>query len=227
MSEETKIYCPFAIKDNFDTMASEIKPSDNSIEVKSALFSNEGFKIKTSFSGKISSYNLGYLYTNGLANSTGKKYNKQYRREVLWDFGDGTKKMGYSVEHYYKKPGRYCITCTFFDINRKGYKNSFCAYVIVKELIPTQLSFVKQFTSSDDTETVYTKSNISCSKIERIARMECLVSNTVDKEFNVFVKRTDATTHPSYFDLKDNGNLHETRYWTTLRNEQLLYYRTN
>lgn len=226
MSEETKIYCPFAIKDNFDTMASEIKPSNNSIEVKSALFSNEGFKIKTSFSGKISSYNLGYLYTNGLAKK-GVKYNKQYRREVLWDFGDGTKKMGYSVEHYYKKPGRYCITCTFFDINRKGYKNSFCAYVIVKELIPTQLSFVKDFTSSDGTNTVYTKSNISCSKIERIARMECLVSNTVDKEFDVFVKRTDATTHPSYFDLKDNGNLHETRYWTTLRNEQLLYYRTN
>ena len=227
MSEETKIYCPFAINDNFGIMSYEVKPNANCIEIKRPIFSNEGFKIKTSFSGKISSYNLGYLYTNGLANSTGKKYNKQYRREVLWDFGDGTKKMGYSVEHYYKKPGRYCITCTFFDINRKGYKNSFCAYVIVKELIPTQLSFVKQFTSSDDTETVYTKSNISCSKIERIARMECLVSNTVDKEFNVFVKRTDDTTHPSYFDLKDNGNLHETRYWTTLRNEQLLYYRTN
>lgn len=226
MSEETKIYCPFVIKDNFDTMASEIKPSDNSIEVKRALFSNEGFKIKTSFSGRISGYDLGYLYTKGLGNKS-DKYNKQYRREVLWDFGDGTKKVGYSVEHYYKKPGRYCITCTFFDINRKGYKNSFCAYVIVKELIPTQLSFVKQFTSSDGTETVYTKSNISCSKIERIARMECLVSNTVDKEFNVFVKRTDDTTHPSYFDLKDNDNLHETRYWTTLRNEQLLYYRTN
>ena len=227
MSEETKIYCPFAINDNFGIMSYEVKPSANCIEIKRPIFSNEGFKIKTSFSGKISSYNLGYLYTNGLANSTGKKYNKQYRREVLWDFGDGTKKMGYSVEHYYKKPGRYCITCTFFDINRKGYKNSFCAYVIVKELIPTQLSFVKQFTSSDGTKTVYTKSNISCSKIERIARMECLVSNTVDKEFDVFVKRTDDTTHPSYFDLKDNGNLHETRYWTTLRNEQLLYYRTN
>ena len=227
MSEETKIYCPFAINDKFGDIDSEVKPSANCIEIRRPIFSNEGFKIKTSFSGKISSYNLGYLYTNGLANSTGKKYNKQYRREVLWDFGDGTKKMGYSVEHYYKKPGRYCITCTFFDINRKGYKNSFCAYVIVKELIPTQLSFVKEFTSSDGTKTVYTKSNISCSKIERIARMECLVSNTVDKEFDVFVKRTDDTTHPSYFDLKDNGNLHETRYWTTLRNEQLLYYRTN
>ena len=74
MSEETKIYCPFAIKDNFDTMASEIKPSDNSIEVKRALFSNEGFKIKTSFSGSVSGYNLGYLYTKGLATNTKKKY---------------------------------------------------------------------------------------------------------------------------------------------------------
>lgn len=234
MSEETKIYCPFAINDKFGRMSYEIKPSANCIEIRRPIFSNEGDKIKTSFSGNlyytsdnsISTYPLGYLYTKGLAKK-GVKYNKQYRREVLWDFGDGTKKMGYNVEHYYKKPGRYCITCTFFDINRKGYKNSFCAYVIVKELIPTQLSFVKSFTSSDGTKTVYTKSNISCSKIERIARMECLVSNTVDKEFDVFVKRTDDTKHPSYFDLKDNGNLHETRYWTTLRNEQLLYYRTN
>jgi hypothetical protein len=153
-------------------------------------------------------YSLGYLYTKGLGNK-GNKYNKQYRKEVLWDFGDGTKKMGYNVEHYYKRPGRYCITCTFFDVNRKGYKNSFCAYVIVKELIPSMLRFDKS----------YTTSSIKCSKIERIARMECLISNTIDKQLNVFVKRTDATDHPSYFDLKDGGNLHETRYWTTLRNE--------
>ena len=144
MSEETKIYCPFTIDDKFGRMSYEINPSANCIEIRRPIFSNEGDKIKTSFSGNLyytlddttSTYPLGYLYSKGLGNK-GNKYNKQYRKEVLWDFGDGTKKVGYNVEHYYKKPGRYCITCTFFDINRKGYKNSFCAYVIVKELLPT------------------------------------------------------------------------------------------
>jgi len=61
----------------------------------------------------------------------------------LWDFGDGTKKEGYSAEHNYKKPGRYKITCTFFDINRKAWVNDYCIYVVVKEVLPTILRFDK------------------------------------------------------------------------------------
>ena len=219
MSEENKIYCPFLIKDNFGTIASEFKSDDFYVEVKRPLFSNEGFKIKTHFNGSINGYSLGYLYDYDKDEgwTKGNQYNKDYRKEVLWDFGDGTKKVGYNVEHYYKKPGRYKISCTFFDINRRGYQNSFCLYVIVKEVLPTMLRFDKN----------YTKSSIFCSKIERIARMECLISDSVNKELNVFVKRTNGDVDKSYSAIKDDENYQLKKYWTTLRNEQLLYYRTN
>jgi hypothetical protein len=40
MSEETKIYCPFAINDKFGIMSYEVKPSANCIEIKRPIFSN-------------------------------------------------------------------------------------------------------------------------------------------------------------------------------------------
>ena len=65
---------------------------------------------------------------------------------VLWDFGDGHKEEGYSVEHTYSKPGRYKIRCTFYDINRCAWKNTYFLTVVVKEVIPTKLAFVKSLT---------------------------------------------------------------------------------
>jgi PKD repeat protein len=92
----------------------------------------------------------------------GKYYQKKFRRQVLWDFGDGTKIEGYTAEHSYKKPGRYKVTCTFFDINRQAWVNDYCIYVVVKEVLPTAISFYQPRQEKQD---------IFCSKIERIATL--------------------------------------------------------
>jgi PKD repeat protein len=48
-------------------------------------------------------------------------YTSEYRKEVLWDFGDGEKVKGGQVEHYYKRPGRYTISATLFNYERVGF----------------------------------------------------------------------------------------------------------
>jgi PKD repeat protein len=98
----------------------------------------------------------------------------------MWDFGDGTVKTGYSAEHSYKKPGRYKITCTFFDINRRAWTNSYCIYVVVKEVLPTILRFNKELFGDD-----IIKKSLKCSKIERVARIEALNSNTVTEPLDI------------------------------------------
>jgi hypothetical protein len=95
--------------------------------------------------------------------------------------------------------------------------------VVVKDLIPTMLRF-------DETAT---KKEIKCSKIERIAKVECLISNITDAPLDVVVKRIfdknkdENSKGKSYFDVKDTLNFHMDRYWTTLKNNKVLYYNTN
>lgn len=158
------------------------------------VYSNEGYMIKTKI-GKMPS---------------------GYRKNILWDFGDGNTKMGYEVSHYYTKPGKYEITCTLFNSRtREGKVFESNKTIHVKELIPSIIN-VKE-----------SKSDIKCSKIERIARLECLLSNTVKNNLNVNVKRVDKTTG-SYFDVKDNEHYHiKEKYWTLLHNEKQFYYGTN
>lgn len=135
----------------------------------------------------------------------------------MWDFGDGTKVEGYSVEHSYKKPGRYKITCTFFDIDRKAWVNDYSITVIVKEVLPTVLRF----------DTSCTSPTISCSKVERIARLEALNSNTVNQDLNVVVERLfTKEQHASNFveiskkydEINDNRFGFIDKYWTLLEN---------
>ena len=166
-----------------------------SSEIILPLYSHETYKIKTTFNRKhlfdeinespyYNGSHFATIHAHESSNDAIKKYDKKFyqkffRRDVMWDFGDGTKVEGYNVEHYYKKPGRYKITCTFFDIDRKGWVNDYCIYVIVKEVLPTVLRFDKN----------YTKSEIKCSKVERIARLEALNSNTITKKLDVIAQR--------------------------------------
>ena len=151
-------------------------------------------------------------------------YTSEYRKEVLWDFGDGEKVKGGQVEHYYKRPGRYTISATLFDSDRLGHLQDYTVDVVVKDLIPTMLRF-------DETST---KKEVKCSKIERIAKIECLISNITDAPLDVVVKRIfskekeeNTSKGKSYFDVKDTLNFHMDKYWTTLKNDQVLYYNTN
>ena len=156
----------------------------------------------------------------------GKYYQKKFRREVLWDFGDGTTKTGYSAEHSYKKPGRYKVTCTFFDINRKAWVNDYSIYVIVKEVFPTILRF----------DTTKTKTDVICSKIERIAKIEALNSNTIKDDLIVNVKRifNEEEHNSDYEEIGSDFNSLEPvtfkfmkKYWTFLENSQILFYNSD
>lgn len=41
--------------------------------------------------------------------------------QILWDFGDGTHATGLSAQHFYKYPGSYNVTATFYDINGNAW----------------------------------------------------------------------------------------------------------
>lgn len=205
-----------------------------SSEILVPLFSHESYKIKTTFNTNLTYFGTSQTLSTDFAKmwfdypdaNNRNHYQKKFRREVLWDFGDGTQVQGYNVEHSYKKPGRYKITCTFFDINRRGWVNDFCIYVIVKEVIPTMLRFDKN----------NTKKSIKCSKIERLTRLESLISNTVDRELNVSVKRIFSKEEHeygyeeigrSYDEIPKNEFFHMEKYWCTLKNTQTLFYNSN
>lgn len=248
-AETRHVYCKFGLVNLAGLIPMENKEKNNipiSAEIKIPLFSHESYKIKTTLSTNLKFFGTSQTWSSDFAKiwfsdvkdqndsnfgtsddpNHGKYYQKKFRRNVLWDFGDGTQIEGYQAEHAYTKPGRYKISCTFFDINRKGWVNDFSLYVIVKEVIPTYLRFDKTFT----------KTEIKCSKIERIARIESLVSNTVDKELNVGIRRVfsdDENTSNyeeighSYNDISKKDFFHMEQYWCALQNKQTLFYNSD
>ena len=217
-------------------------------EVRNPLFAHQTYKIKTTFNRNLfytdtfeqekdqfdvlqtvprQTSHFGALHFTDESNPMQKKYyQKKFRRNVLWDFGDGTKIEGYSAEHAYKKPGRYKITCTFFDINRQAWVNNYCIYVVVKEVLPTVLRFDK----------TYTNPKIKCSKVERIARMEALLSNTIAEPLTVSAKRifSQQEHEEEYIEISkkfdqipDNIFRFMDRSWCFLENTQVLYYNSD
>lgn len=250
--KEREVRCYFGIlniKGLMDTDNKMVGEIEDYGQVRLPLFSHESYKIKTTFNKNLQ-YQDTFISTvdmNGhditikkptshfgdlhFADTTdvyqGKYYQKKFRRQVLWDFGDGTKIEGYSAEHAYRKPGRYRITCTFFDINRQAWVNNYCIYVVVKEVLPTLLRFVNQ----NDENT-----RIKCSKIQKIAQLEALVSNTVQKELNVNVKRifSQKEHEDEYVEIQKKFDLipktpfrFMEKSWLFMENTQVLYYNSD
>lgn len=215
-------------------------------QVRLPLFSHETYKIKTTFNKNLTysdtyeyRYNMNGQQQRVLRNTAhfgtayfgdmtsayhGKYYQKKFRRMVLWDFGDGTKVQGYSAEHSYKKPGRYKVTCTFFDINRQAWVNDYCIYVVVKEVLPTAISFYQPREE---------KQNVFCSKIERIATIQATLSNTTNQQLEIVGKRIFSEEEheiikeqiDSKFDKLPKVPFRFMRKcWTLLQNIQELYY---
>ena len=227
MNNTRKVSCPFGLL-NIGGLV-ETTPIKNSNTVVGAeavipLFCHESYKIKPTFNRNLDqSFAIMDL---GDDINTGKYYQKKFRRMVLWDFGDGHTEEGYSVEHYYSKPGRYKITCTFYDINRRAWKNSYHIYVAVKELIPNKLSF-------DDN---YTKSEVLCSKIERIARLETTLSLNCQEDLQVkalriFSENEEDSNYQeinrNFKNLPDEIMKFSKKYWTFLENQQQLLYHSD
>ena len=136
---------------------------------------------------------------------------------MLWNFGDGTQKEGVSVEHFYKKPGNYTISCLLFDFNRKVYENTFKIEVVVKELIPTTLNILEK------------NEELKCSKIEKLAHIEVKNSNTLIHEINLKCERLFSENDNQVYYNELDGSLfsHMKKYWTYLKNNQILYYNKN
>lgn len=142
-----------------------------------------------------------------------------YRKQVLWNFGDGTEIEGYNAKHAYERPGKYRISCILFDIDRKGIENEYHIDVIVKEVIPTMLSFDEGLSS---------KATIKCSKPERIARVQATLSNTVAEEFQICAKRVfyyEPEEHENtYEEIKEKEFPNLQKYYTFLERQSDFYY---
>lgn len=250
--KDREVRCYFGIlniKGLMDTDNKMVEDIEDYGEVRLPLFSHQTYKIKTTFNKNLQYQNTfinsidmtgndiiirkptshyGVLHFADTTNPyEGKYYQKKFRRQVLWDFGDGTKIQGYSAQHAYKKPGRYKITCTFFDINRQAWVNNYCIYVVVKEVIPTMLRFANPTNS---------KNSIKCSKIQKISQLEALVSNTVDDELNVNVKRifSQGEYNENYEEINRKfDTLQKTPFrfmeksWLFMENTQVLYYNSD
>ncbi|NBO99674.1 MAG: hypothetical protein EBU90_06045 [Proteobacteria bacterium] len=50
------------------------------------------------------------------AADSGNEFLLYSQYQILWDFGDGTHTTGLSAQHYYKYPGVYNVTATFYNI---------------------------------------------------------------------------------------------------------------
>ena len=140
MSNNRRVTCYFGILNLSGLMSMKDQIIDGQLsysQVEKPVFSTESYTIKTTFNRNLkfqdenrTSQHFGILHFADPKNENeGDFYQKKFRREVLWDFGDGTQKIGYSAEHTYKKPGRYHITCTFFDINRRAWVNDYSIYL--------------------------------------------------------------------------------------------------
>lgn len=206
------------------------KPSEdgNSSEATLPLFVSESSRIKTTFNRnikyvldgeeKLTSDFGNVYYEDQHLGENGVYYQKKYLRNVLWNFGDGTLKEGYNVEHHYSKPGKYKITCVLFDINRRGWTNTYSISVQVKEIIPTTLKFSENV---DDH-----KKSIRCSKIEKITKIESLIGKDVD-ELKIVAKRIFSETEhrsglpKSYWDVNNQEYYYMYPYYCFLKDEKI------
>ena len=50
------------------------------------------------------------------AADSGNEFLLYSQYQILWDFGDGTHTTGLSAQRYYKYPGVYNVTATFYNI---------------------------------------------------------------------------------------------------------------
>lgn len=221
MNNKREIRVPFGILNIAGLM--ETKPVldvDDIVgsEVVVPLFCHDTYKIKPTFNRK--------LDKEFAMMPDGYYYQKKFRRMVLWDFGDGHTEEGYSVEHSYSKPGRYRVSCTFYDINRRAWKNTYSVILVVKEILPTQLRF-------DDN---FTKSSISCSKIEQIAKLEATLSTTCKEDLQVQVKRIFSEEEVnsnyeeigrSFAEVPSEIFKYTRKYWTFLENTQQLLFQSD
>lgn len=66
-------------------------------------------------------------------------------KTVLWDFGDGTTSNAVSASHAYTEPGKYKVTCYFYDGDGISYYNVFSVDIDIFDFIEDRLSISSDF----------------------------------------------------------------------------------
>lgn len=132
----------------------------------------------------------------------------KYRKSVRWNFGDGTITEGSSAEHYYTIPGKYKITCTFYDIDRKPHESQKSIEVIVKEIIPINLEIIENKVND----------SVTRSKISKLLTLQSTLSSNISVIPPIIIKRVnDDKEQKSYFDIRNDKYYHLERYHTFLK----------
>lgn len=184
------------------------------------VFCHPSYKITASL--RRDNEETGYVkWIDGSNNEKDHYYTRYFRRSVLWDFGDGHTYEGPSATHSYTKPGKYTITCTFFDIQRHGFLNQYKVNVVVKEVIPTELQF----------NTDKFKTAIKCSKIEQIQEISATLSNNCAQRLDVVPSRTyidekEEEIEKEYDKIKKSAYSYLNRYWCFMQNDYQNVYRS-
>lgn len=157
------------------------------------------------------------------------------RKSVEWDFGDGSMYKAQYAEHSYTMPGKYRITCTFYDIDRRAVMNIYSVDVIVKDIAPMTLTFVNDdehiaegfepFTEDLDlTDNGIYKRNMVCSKIDKIAKIRATLPYWVAVTPSVIPTRilSDSEKNENtYYDVKDYPFNHLHRYYSFMQKDEL------
>ena len=152
-------------------------------------------------------------------------YTKKYRKSVRWDFGDGTIKEGSSAEHYYTVPGKYKISCTFYNIDRKPQESKYFIEVVVKEIIPINLEFVD--TINQGVFPISGPKEIYRSKLNNLLTLQSTLNNNVKTLAPIKPIRIDTNGGDSYFNIKDEKYYHLKRYYSFLKEEKDFSYKKN
>ena len=147
--------------------------------------------------------------------SINESYAETHRVDVRWDFGDGTIVETANATHYYTLPGIYTISATLYSTNRElTTKKDFVASkkIIVKELVPTELTFTPEPESWDK------KKNLYISKNNKLGEIQISIGNNVIGEPKIAAIRRweNDDREANYFDIKKESYYHLQRYYTFL-----------
>lgn len=138
----------------------------------------------------------------------GKAYTNRFKRDALWDFGDGTEPVsGQTASHTYEKPGRFTVSCVLFTSDRKAVKNAYTVELLVKEPLPTSLSAP----GMDLSNVVEVRSG----RVETIATVQAAVSTVYGEPPAVIANRVfpEGTENPEPH-LSATSNPLAEKYWS-------------
>lgn len=144
-------------------------------------------------------------------------YKNIYHSRARWDFGDGTVIEGVEATHYYKRPGRYEISCTLYKGKREPHPEAVNKKTIyVREIIPTELSFYNKEQWEEKA-----KNGCYLSKNNKLGELCITMGTDFISDLSVRAYRiwdTDKSEN-SYFDISNESFYHLKKYYSFLKED--------